>query len=552
MVRKTFSSVVLALALALPSVGLNARPVDASSSTDVQASLAAIQADMLQTLNDHRSAVGAPTIAADARVNAAAQNHANYSSANGSMGHYETAGLPYYTGYSAHDRLIAAGWSTSFVSEVATGGSSGTAGVNQLWDAPYHRLGMMHPNSVSTGWGYSVLGSRGSTVGDFVYDFSQRPVSYVRSPAAGQSGIPTSWSGQESPNPLPAGVSGPVGYPLMVVYSAGQNVTMRAAEVVAPDGSRLPIYYAQQQFEYDYQVIIPQRPLTAGTTYHVRFDINVNGQMVTNEWDFTTAGTGATVVPPPPSFHAAFQSESPWPTLVPGSSIPLTVRFLNTGTATWQQGVAGKQANLGLNGDTLAFAALGMNDGWLAANRLATTTEATVAPGQTGTFTFKVRAPTRPGTYSLPLRPVIDGVTWMEDSGVFMVIVSSDGSYHSRWTAQSPYPTLRAGQTSTALTVMYANAGTATWVKGVLGREARLGINLDDVTWASLGVNWPVQNRVAIQTEASVAPGQSATFTFQVRAPATPGVYAIHLRPVIEGTVWMEDEGVFLIVTVTP
>ena len=552
MVRKTFSLVALVVALALPSVGLDARSADAASLTDLQASQAAIQADMLQTLNDHRYAVGAPTIAADARANAAAQNHANYSSANGYMGHFETAGLPYYTGYSARDRLIAAGWSTSFVSEVATGGSSGTAGVNQLWDAPYHRLGMMHPNSVATGWGYSVLGSRGSTVGDFVYDFSQRPVSFVRSPAAGQSGIPTSWSGQESPNPLPAGVSGPVGYPLMVVYSAGQNVTMRAAEVVAPDGSRLPIYYAQQQFEYDYQVIIPQHPLAAGTTYHVRFDINVNSQMVTNEWDFTTAGASSVVAPPAPSFHAAFQSQSPWPTLVPGTSVPLTVRFLNTGTATWQLGVAGKQANLGLNGDTLAFAALGMNDGWLSANRLATTAEATVAPGQTGTFTFKVRAPTRPGTYTLPLRPVIDGVTWMEDSGVFLVIVSSDGSYHSRWTAQSAYPTLRAGQTSAPLSITYTNAGTATWVKGVLGREARLGINLDDVTWSSLGVNWPLQNRVAIQTEPTVAPGQSATFTFQVMAPSTPGVYSIHLRPVIEGTVWMEDDGVFLIVTVTP
>ena len=89
-------------------------------------------------------------------------------------------------------------------------------------------------------------------------------------------------------------------------------------------------------------------------------------------------------------------------------------------------------------------------------------------------------------------------------------------------------------------------------MKGALGREARLGINLDDVTWASLGVGWPLQNRVATQTEASVAPGQNATFTFQVKAPATPGVYSIHLRPVIDGTAWMEDEGVFLVVTVVP
>lgn len=546
--RKPVSFGALALLLTLSSMSLNARSADALSSISAQA---AVQADMLQTLNDHRYAVGAPTIGADARVNAAAQNHANYSSANGYMGHYETSGLPYYTGYAPHDRLVAAGWSTSFVSEVATGGGSGIAGVNQLWDAPYHRLGMMHPNSVSTGWGYSVVGSRGSTVGDFVYDFSQRPVNYVRSPAAGQSAIPTSWSGQESPNPLPAGVSGPVGYPIMVVYSAGQNVTMRAAEIVAPGGARLPIYYAPQQFEYDYQVIIPQKPLAAGTTYHVRFDINVNSVMTTNEWDFTTAGGSVTPPPSTLSFHAAFQSESAWPTLAAGTSTSLTVRFQNTGTATWQKGVAGKQANLGLNGDTLAFANLGMNDGWLSANRLATTTESSVAPGQTGTFTFNVRAPSTAGTYRLPLRPVIDGVTWMEDSGVFMVIVSTT-SYHSHWASQSAYPTLRAGQTSAPLTISFTNTGSSPWVKGILGQEARLGVNLDDVTWAALGVNWPFQSRVAVQSEATVPSGQAGTFTFQVKAPAMPGVYSIHLRPVIDGTTWMEDDGVFLIVTVTP
>src|SRR6266700_5696574 len=248
--RRRLSFTALALIL-LTSVSLNARSANAVTSVGADlpaAPVQAVQSDMLQTLNDHRFSVGAPTIAADARANSAAQNHANYSSANAISGHYETAGLPYYTGYAPRDRLIAAGWTTSFVSEVATGGSTAIAGVNQLWDAPYHRLGMLHPNSVAAGWGYSALGSRSATVGDFVYDFSQRPVNYVRSPAAGQAGIPTSWSGGESPSPLPSGVSGPVGYPIMVVYSGGQSVTMRAAEVVAPDGSRLPIYYAPQQF----------------------------------------------------------------------------------------------------------------------------------------------------------------------------------------------------------------------------------------------------------------------------------------------------------------
>jgi hypothetical protein len=534
--RATRALAIVALVFAVTSVSLTA-PASANTASD-----------MLLLQNQMRSAIGAPAIVADSRVVAAAQNHANYNAANRVMGHFETAGLPYYTGYAPRDRVLAAGLSASFVSEVATGGANPLTGVRQLWDAPYHRLGLMHPNAYTAGWGHSDLAGS-ATVADILYNFSLRPVEFVRSPSDRQTNIPTSWGGGESPSPLPAGVSGPVGYPIIVVYSAAQTVDMRAAEVVAPDGTRLPIYYAPQQFEYDYQVIVPQRPLAAGATYHVRFDINVNGVMATNEWSFTTAG--GTAPAPTQTFHSAFVSESAWPTLVPGNSTSLTVKFQNTGTATWQKGVAGKQANLGLNGDTVAFAALGMNDGWLSANRLATTVESTVGPGQTATFTFNVRAPLTQGTYRLPLRPVIDGVTWMEDSGVFMVIVSS-ASYHSKWVSQSAYPTLGVGQVSAPLTIAYTNTGSTAWVKGALGQEARLGINLDDVTWSSLSVNWPYPSRVATQSEAIVASGQTATFTFQVKAPASPGVYSIHLRPVIDGVTWMEDEGVFLVITVVP
>ena len=103
------SFTTLAFFLTLSSLSLSTRSANALTSMSAEATQAAAQADMLQTLNDYRYAVGAPTIGADARVNTAAQNHANYSSANGYMGHFESSGLPYFTGYSARDRLIAAG-----------------------------------------------------------------------------------------------------------------------------------------------------------------------------------------------------------------------------------------------------------------------------------------------------------------------------------------------------------------------------------------------------------------------------------------------------------
>ena len=60
--KPTISFIALALLLVLSSVGLNARSADAASRSNAEAPRSAIQADMLQALNDHRYSVGAPTI----------------------------------------------------------------------------------------------------------------------------------------------------------------------------------------------------------------------------------------------------------------------------------------------------------------------------------------------------------------------------------------------------------------------------------------------------------------------------------------------------------
>src|SRR2546425_827887 len=541
-------AVLLGALLSLPvSLALVAAPL--SSTADASAT------DMLLLTNQFRYAVGSPTVPADPRLTQAAQTHANYNSANSITGHFETAGLPYYTGYSARDRLIAQGWTTSSVSEVATGGSA-LAGVRQLWDAPYHRLGMMHPQATTIGWGHSGLNGRESTVADLVYDFGFRAVDFVRSPADRQTNIPTSWSGRESPNPLPAGVSGLVGYPIMVVYSVGQSADVRAAEVVAPNGTKLPIYYVPQQFEYDYQVIIPQQPLAVNTTYHVRFDITVAGTYVTNEWDFSTGSTvssggGTSSVPPDSGLHSTWASQTTLPAMQPAAQGTVTLQFRNIGTKTWTKGVVGSQVALGVRGDSTAYSSMGMNVGWPLPNRVALQNESTVAPGAVASFTFTVKAPLGAGTVAIPLRPVIDGVAWLEDQGVF-VPVTTLVDYHSAWVSESAFPTLKVGQISGPLSIVFRNAGSQSWNKGTLGQEARLGVNLDNEMWSGLSVNWPYTTRPAVQTEATVLPGATGTFTFQVKAPATPGTYAIHLRPVIDGVWWMEDEGVFLYITVVP
>jgi hypothetical protein len=71
-----------------------------------------------------------------------------------------------------------------------------------------------------------------------------------------------------------------------------------------------------------------------------------------------------------------------------------------------------------------------------------------------------------------------------------------------------------------------------------------------DGTAGSPATGWPRYNRIAMQPAAYVGPGQVAWFQFTIQAPTTPGVYRLYLRPLIEGAQWMEDYGVFWVVTV--
>lgn len=265
----------------------------------------------------------------------------------------------------------------------------------------------------------------------------------------------------------------------------------------------------------------------------------------------------------------------------------VTMRFRNTGAAPWVKGVVGKQANLGVFGDTTPYvypnldafysamsgdpvAGMSVDNGakarvlsqsptissllygdWPTPDRVAVQKEPVVQPGALGTFTFTVRAPLTPGVYQLRLRPVIDGTVWMEDAGAF-ILVTSLANYHSAWVSQSTYPILHAGETSAPITMVFRNTGGLPWTKGVLGEQVNLGVVGEPTSVATLGANWPAVDRVAIQNESRVAPGGTATFTFTVRAPEKPGIYVLPLQPVVDGIMWLEDQGAFMLVTVLP
>jgi uncharacterized lipoprotein YddW (UPF0748 family) len=140
-------------------------------------------------------------------------------------------------------------------------------------------------------------------------------------------------------------------------------------------------------------------------------------------------------------------------------------------------------------------------------------------------------------------------------------VPSGMGGFHASWYGQSGYSTLCPGETATAV-VAYYNSGTRGWLADTMGQVAYLG------TWnpepgqdraSTLGgdggagspdTGWPRYNRVAAQPAQWVGPNQVAWFQFTIVAPSTPGTYRLAIRPLVEGAQWMEDYGVFWIVTV--
>jgi hypothetical protein len=57
-------------------------------------------------------------------------------------------------------------------------------------------------------------------------------------------------------------------------------------------------------------------------------------------------------------------------------------------------------------------------------------------------------------------------------------------------------------------------------------------------------------NRLSDLTESLVKPGESATFTFQIKVPEQDGIYKEYFTPVVEGIQWMENRNTFIQVKV--
>src|SRR5947207_10415103 len=142
------------------------------------------------------------------------------------------------------------------------------------------------------------------------------------------------------------------------------------------------------------------------------------------------------------------------------------------------------------------------------------------------------------------------GPTW--DWPHFMWLTSlcappTNATVHASFVSESAYPEISTDDKA-LVSVVLRNTGSTAWRKGT-DQEARLGIPDNSRALAFLADGWPAPERPAVQEEEIVPPGGTATFSFRVKG-TLPGTFVIPLRGVIDGGAWMDDLGMFTVVTV--
>lgn len=245
-----------------------------------------------------------------------------------------------------------------------------------------------------------------------------------------------------------------------------------------------------------------------------------------------------------------YVTQSSHVTMKSGEEREVWVKLKNSGTAVWNKNSASPVilgTSRGIDRASVFFA--GQN--WVGANRSAKTSENFVKPGETGTFSFKVKAPENlpNGVYREYFCPVAEGLYWMKDMGIYWDMVIDNSFEQENSFLSKEYDYQYVGQTipgplnngdKAKLSVSLKNIGTKSWERGKLN----LGTSRYRDRVSSFGSGWLEGKRVMLDQE-SVKPGEVGSFTFEITANGERGLYKEYFRPVLEGVGWLKDIGIY-------
>jgi hypothetical protein len=142
-------------------------------------------------------------------------------------------------------------------------------------------------------------------------------------------------------------------------------------------------------------------------------------------WKITVAGAAVGEDVLDPNYDWQLISQSAYPaTLAPGATTNVWIEVKNTGKATWKATGAnplrlGSGSKYGSSNQMRDYTSEFANPDWLSPNRPTAVTPSDIIPGWHTRFQFNIKAPDTAGTYKAYFTPVIDGMSWMKDIGLF-------------------------------------------------------------------------------------------------------------------------------------
>ena len=223
--------------------------------------------------------------------------------------------------------------------------------------------------------------------------------------------------------------------------------------------------------------------------------------------------------------------------LVPGDRVYLSFVAENVGDVTWERNGSGAVI-VGTEGPRDRDSQY-CDSTWLTCRRPTRMNEASVDPGEMGTFEFWYNVPLdhRGGSGPERFNLLSDGVIWMPDQGMnfFTTVLSNTRSWslvQQRAYTDSSKSTPRSISNLSPgdrvyLSMVAKNTGSSTWTNGgtaaiYVGTEGPRDRNSQfcDSSWATC-------RRPTTMNESTVAPGQNATFDFWYTVPSNtaPGRY---------------------------
>lgn len=124
------------------------------------------------------------------------------------------------------------------------------------------------------------------------------------------------------------------------------------------------------------------------------------------DWNYFIGVVGG--APPPPTWNSSYHGASYPSHITAGATATCWAEFTNQGTAVWGHAAT----RLGTQNPQDRSSPFYQSGNWINASRPTEVDQSAVSQGQVGRFTFVIKAPTTPGTYSESFRLVQEGVTW--------------------------------------------------------------------------------------------------------------------------------------------